>query len=211
MTDKTVTQRPGRVGISFAKVAEAAEALVVAGKKPTLRALRDSLGTGSMGTIQQHLAAWSAQQPQVPPVERELSANLKRALFAELAAHAEKATAELTDKLLLAEADRDAIAAEAIHTESTLAILQSSFAAEREMVSSLTSQVEALQSRLDTLQKQAERNATAEQEAKIAAAAAEARADAATAATTAATVREAAAQARIVELTDRLTKEMKHQ
>lgn len=170
-----------------------------------------TLGQVAWGQFSSTSPGRSAPQPEASPVERELSTNLKRAPFAELVADKEKATAELADKHLLAESDLDAIAAEAIETGSALAILQGYFTAEHEMMSSLTSQAEELQSRLDVTQKQAERNATAAQETLIAAAASERKTNIAMAVATAATACEAAPQARIIGPTDRLTMKTKHQ
>lgn len=49
-----------RSGITYDQVAAAAEKLVAEGKSPTIRALRDILGTGSPNTIHRHLSCWKA-------------------------------------------------------------------------------------------------------------------------------------------------------
>ncbi len=205
MTNITTSQRPGRAGVPFTKVAEAADALQAAGQKTTLRAVRDRLGTGSMSTIQQHLATWLAQQPQVQATEYELSANLKRALKAELSVFAENASSALTSRLVDIEADHAALAASAAETETALVEAQERLSAEHQAVAMLTAQVEELRLQLAATQKLAETATTAERDAKATAAAAEARATEASLTAMMAEKRAAAAQERITELTDRLT------
>ncbi|WP_343878783.1 DNA-binding protein, partial [Cupriavidus pauculus] len=47
-----------REGITFEQVAAAADALVGEGQQPTIRAIRERLGTGSPNTVHKHLTAW---------------------------------------------------------------------------------------------------------------------------------------------------------
>lgn len=52
----------GRIGISYAEVAEAALALQAEGKVATVDAIRNRLGTGSKTTINQYLKQWKSEQ-----------------------------------------------------------------------------------------------------------------------------------------------------
>lgn len=57
-----------RVGITYEQVAKAAQDLTFNKENPTLKAVREKLGTGGMGTIHKHLTAWMANQPKAPPI-----------------------------------------------------------------------------------------------------------------------------------------------
>ncbi len=62
-----------RVGISYDQVAAAADALVGAGQKPSIRNVRESLGnTGSPNTVHRHLTEWRAAQPVAQGAAYEL-------------------------------------------------------------------------------------------------------------------------------------------
>lgn len=53
-----------RPGITYAQVAQSAEALTAAGTNPTIAAIRQAMGgTGSPNTIHKHLAAWKGERP----------------------------------------------------------------------------------------------------------------------------------------------------
>lgn len=80
----------GREGIGLEQVAAAADALVGEGQQPSIRAVRERLGTGSMNTIQKHLSAWRASRPSVAPVHE-----LPPALSAAIAAEIERAAARV--------------------------------------------------------------------------------------------------------------------
>ncbi|NKN34704.1 hypothetical protein HF203_15920, partial [Marichromatium bheemlicum] len=51
-----------RPGITYKEVAAAAEALTEQGETPSIKRVRDHLGTGSPNTIHRHLSAWRAEQ-----------------------------------------------------------------------------------------------------------------------------------------------------
>jgi ssDNA-binding Zn-finger/Zn-ribbon topoisomerase 1 len=53
-----------RDGITFEQVTAAADALVGCGQQPTIRGIREALGTGSPNTVHKHLAAWREARPQ---------------------------------------------------------------------------------------------------------------------------------------------------
>jgi colicin import membrane protein len=112
-----------RAGITYDQVARAAEEMKSAKENPTLKAIRDRLGSGGMGTIHKHLTAWSENQPKAPPVPvaipesiaRDLNvwvqaaANVSRAEADERAAEMKAVAEALTKENEQLEADRDAL------------------------------------------------------------------------------------------------------
>ncbi len=60
----------GRVGVTFEQVAAAADGLLAKGINPASRTVREVVGTGSLGTVQRHLAVWDAgrRKAEVAPV-----------------------------------------------------------------------------------------------------------------------------------------------
>ncbi|SAL05750.1 hypothetical protein AWB78_07678 [Caballeronia calidae] len=107
------TTRPGRQGVSFEQVAAAATALLAENQRPTLRIVRERIGSGSMATIQRHLAAFDAQRPKPQGTEIELAPALRREIEAEIQRHIAAATGELREQLADAVGARDALAEEA--------------------------------------------------------------------------------------------------
>lgn len=111
----------GRAGITYDQVAAAADALIAEIGSATLKAVRERLGSGGMGTIHKHLATWQANRPkQVAPVvelpvaiARELNtwviqaATAARAESEESALQAQAAAAELARAGEVLEADLD--------------------------------------------------------------------------------------------------------
>lgn len=79
-----------------------ADAIRAEGGKPTLRAVRERLGTGSMGTVSKHLQQWKAGQERHAATELALPPALQRAVLdfmaTELAAARAPLEAELADQ-----------------------------------------------------------------------------------------------------------------
>jgi len=99
------------------QVHAAADAIKAEGGKPTLRAVRERLGTGSMGTINKHLQGWKAGQERQQAAELVIPPALQRAVLdfmaTELAAARAPLEAELAEQLqavadLAAENERQA-------------------------------------------------------------------------------------------------------
>lgn len=208
---ESTKSKPGRAGVQFEQVAVAAARMQAEGLRPTSRAVRDAIGTGSLTTIQTHLSAWQATQPKPAPAELALSDSYKRALNAELQLHAAKATAALTEQLAEVVADRDAITAEAACTEAELAAVQGELATAQQTVATQAAQLDALHEQLVAAQARAETAMQAESTARAAAAeagaraaAAEARANAAEERLKSAEAQAADAAARVAELTDKV-------
>lgn len=89
--------------ITYEQVAAAADAMKIAGSKPTSRAIRERLGnTGSMGTVNKLLQAWKAGQERQIAHALALPAPLQRAIleFMDQELSGAKATleAELADQ-----------------------------------------------------------------------------------------------------------------
>lgn len=100
-----------RDGISFDQVAAAADTLVGNNQQPTIRAVRDMLGTGSPNTIHKHLTAWRAARPQTTAAAPELPAAILAAIMGEIERAASAARAEVEGKLVQAQAEAAELAA----------------------------------------------------------------------------------------------------
>lgn len=77
-------------GITFEQVAAAADGLAGEGQQPTIRAVRERLGTGSPNTIHKHLTAWR----EARPVAAATAPELPHALAASISAEIERAAAQ---------------------------------------------------------------------------------------------------------------------
>lgn len=99
-----------RQGITFEQVAAIADAMVAEGQQPTIRAVRERLGTGSPNTIHKHLAAWRAARPAPTASAPELPQGLIAAIAAEIERAAAKARAEIEAQLAQARAEADELA-----------------------------------------------------------------------------------------------------
>jgi colicin import membrane protein len=94
-----------REGITFEQVAAAADALVGEGVQPTIRAVRERLGTGSPNTIHRHLVAWREARPAATATAPELPAPLAAALANEIERAAAAARAEVEARLVQTQAE----------------------------------------------------------------------------------------------------------
>lgn len=97
-------------GISFEQVAAIAETLTNKGERPTLRGIRSTLGTGSLGTIQKHLSAWQANHRPLAPSNTALPATIQNAILIEIERNVNDARVEMEVELTTTKADRDALA-----------------------------------------------------------------------------------------------------
>jgi colicin import membrane protein len=126
-----------REGITFEQVAAAADALVGDGQQPTIRAVRERLGTGSPNTIHKHLSMWRDARPVAPATAPELPNALTAAIAKEIERAASQARAEIESRLVQAQGEAAELAAAGEALE-----------AERDM---LTEQVADLTRERDTL------------------------------------------------------------
>ncbi len=115
------------IGITEQQVFAAVDALKARGERPTIRAVRAELGTGSMGTIQRIMSQSRSDDgagvgavagDDEPP---ELSREVLRALSREVQRAADDAAAALRERLQTAEIDRAALAVEVDRLLSELA------------------------------------------------------------------------------------------
>jgi chromosome segregation ATPase len=101
-----------REGITFEQVAAAAGALVGEGQQaPTIRAVREKLGTGSPNTIHKHLTAWREARPVVAAAAPELPQALTAAIAAEIERAASRARGEIEARLVQAQSEAAELAA----------------------------------------------------------------------------------------------------
>lgn len=108
-----------REGITFEQVAAAADALVGEGQQPTIRAIRERLGTGSPNTVHRHLSAWREARPVAAAAAPELPQALTVAIAAEIERAAAQARAQIESRLVQSQAEAAELAAagEVIETE----------------------------------------------------------------------------------------------
>lgn len=91
-------------------VSAAAEQIRATGAKPTARAVREVLGSGSMATVLKHLQAWQAKQVPAEAAPVVLPMALQRALVTFIEQEVASGKAPLESELVLAEqANRDLI------------------------------------------------------------------------------------------------------
>ena len=100
-----------REGITFEQVAAAADALVGEGQQPTIRAIRERLGTGSPNTVHKHLTAWREARPVAAAAAPELPQALTAAIAAEIERAAAQARAEIEGRLVQAQGEAVELAA----------------------------------------------------------------------------------------------------
>ena len=109
-----------RTGVTFEEVQAAADALAGRGGAATIKAVRESLGSGSPNTIHRHLTAWRAARPSGPSgAGPDLPPALARAIAAEIGRAAAEARADAEAKLVQAQAEAAELAAagEALEAE----------------------------------------------------------------------------------------------
>lgn len=108
-----------RTGITYDEVAQAADAISAGGDQPTIRAVREVLGTGSPNTVHKHLMLWREARPQAAATAPALPDSLTAAISKEIEKAASAARAEIESRLvqIQAEADDLATAGEALEAE----------------------------------------------------------------------------------------------
>lgn len=88
-------------GISYEDVARVAVELTVAGQNPSIRAIRNELGTGSESTIGAHLRKWRAFETSKKQEDMEagLSKELLSAIHAEITKHTNDTKTAMSENL----------------------------------------------------------------------------------------------------------------
>ncbi len=101
--------------INFGQVAAIADAMKAAGNRPTARAVRERIGSGSMGTIHKFLQQWQGKATGQDDDEddgRELPSSIQKALLDFIGCEVATACEPLAEELQTARDDLDAIAQE---------------------------------------------------------------------------------------------------
>ena len=120
-----------RDGVTFEQVEAAADVLTGEGLAPTIRAVRERLGsTGSPNTIQKHLARWRELRPSAAVPAANIPAGILSAIAQEIERAATQARAETEARLVLAQTE---VAELATHGEA--------LEAEREALSALAGEL----------------------------------------------------------------------
>ena len=98
--------------ITFAQVAQIADTMKAAGTRPTARAVRERIGSGSMGTIHKLLQQWAGKAaPDDEDGEGpELPSSIASALMDFVSTQVAEACEPLTEELNAAKASADALA-----------------------------------------------------------------------------------------------------
>ncbi len=139
----------------------AAEQIRATGAKPTARAVREALGSGSMATVLKHLQAWQANQARPIEANIVLPIALQRSLvtFIEQEVATAKALLE-ADLVLVEQANRDLIA-ESERQAVTINELEQEAAALRAEVAAASGRFAQLSSNLESIHQtvQSERQA----------------------------------------------------
>lgn len=107
--------------VTHETVAQAAEALVAEGKRPSVRAVITALGGGSPNSVLLHLNRWKACLPPAPAQELRLDARVVRILTEQLARETAAACGEMEQKLALSEENTLAVAEAGEKAERALA------------------------------------------------------------------------------------------
>lgn len=118
--------------ITQEQVNAVADTLRAGGSKPTARAVRDQLGTGSMATVLKLLQTWQAGQVKAPIQEVALPPTLTRYLVDFVGQEVAQARAALETDLAAAQQAQADLIAEAERTAADLASLTTELDAERE-------------------------------------------------------------------------------
>ena len=99
------------IGINYEMVSAAADGLVGEGLPPTIRAIRERLGSGSPNTIHKHLTTWREARPVSAAAAAELPQSLSAAIGAEIERAAAAARSEIEGRLVQAQAEAAELAA----------------------------------------------------------------------------------------------------
>lgn len=154
--------------ITKERVNEVADRIRAAGAKPTARAVREELGSGSMATVLKHLQVWQAGQVRQAEAPVTLPPGLQRALVdfigqevatAKLSLEADLVVAQQANADLITESERQAAALD--DAEQSLDGLRSERDALLGRLGQLTADLEASQA-VGEAQRQAAENARTE-------------------------------------------------
>lgn len=135
--------------ITLDQVAAAAEALRADGAKPTLRGVRERLGSGSLGTIQKLLSRWQQGQGKTGEVSLSLPPAVEQALLDFLTQELAAGKAELRAALVEAQQALAELATEAEGQAQEIGELSAALDAERQNATGLRGELVRLQEERD--------------------------------------------------------------
>lgn len=109
-----------RIGISFDEVAAVADRMVAESISPTIKSVREQLGTGSPNTIHRHLTVWREVLPKIAAASSDVSASIITAISQELGRVKSEAKAEIESRLVVVQAEAAELAASGEALEADL-------------------------------------------------------------------------------------------
>lgn len=133
--------------ISYEQVANTARDIKERGGKPTSRAVRDALGSGSMATVCKFLQQWQGEQVEKNnSPDDPLDPAVVRAINNQIAARVRDASASLTTQLADLQADAAAIIADNERQAAEIVALNSDLIILREQCAAYTGRLMQLES-----------------------------------------------------------------
>ena len=170
-----MTSIPGRLGVTFDEVAAAADRITARAERPTLRGVRAELGTGSLGTIQKHLADGQAGRRQIETASVTLPTEIQRVILFEIERNVAEARSRLETELADLKSDRDTLAEETEQQASALQKAERHADEQSTEIGRQAGMIEQLQRDLTDVKEQITREREAAETARKAAALAELR------------------------------------
>lgn len=135
--------------ITYEQVAAVADMIIAEGGKPTLRAVRERLGRGSLGTVQKLLAQWQASHTRSAEVSMALPPAVQRSILDFMAQEVSAARSDLEQQLAEARQAAADLAAENERQAAEIEGLEQALDAERQEKSKVVGQVTQLQADLE--------------------------------------------------------------
>ena len=127
--------------VSFETVAAAAEALQVAGQRPSVRAVIAHLGGGSPNAVLKHLGEWKAGRPLVRVADTDLDPRITTAIVDQMQRVAAEAAAAAEERAAGIEDDLQALAEAQQAAEQQIEGLTTENAASRQLAEGLARQL----------------------------------------------------------------------
>ena len=147
--------------VTFEAVAAAAEALQIAGQRPSVRAVIAHLGGGSPNAVLKHLGEWKAGRPLVRVAETDLDARITTAIIDQMQRVAVAAAAAAEERAAGIEDDLQALAEAQQAAEQQIEALITERDTSREQAEGLARQLADAQANAERIQQHAGELATA--------------------------------------------------
>ena len=158
-------------GIQYEQVAAAIEEIRATGQNPTLRGIRDYLGTGSLGTIQRHLKRWQEEKRSKGEPEVALPEALKQALTQEIERQRAEVRGELEEALTEAQRAAEELSEANEALEGELTAFQREAENQKLALAEATGRIEQLERELERAREATQnvQHLAAEQQSTVAA------------------------------------------